>query len=212
MSVIRLNLIGDFQCHTADGDSVDLPLAKDQGLLAIVALSPNYQCSRGRITNLLWSTRSDEQARASLRQSIWSLKNVLSQVADTALEVNRKRISLDSSQVSTDVEELRNLAASNATESLESAVEMYGGELLDGLVIRDPAWEEWLSVERESLQSAVVTTLRRLIDRYAGESDSSRIIAAGRRLVDIDPFQEEGHRALIRGYAESNQRALALKQ
>ena len=34
----------------------------------------------------------------------------------------------------------------------------------------------------------------------------------GRRLVEIDPFQEEGHRALIRGYAESNQRALALKQ
>lgn len=210
--MFRLQLVGEFQCHAEDGGPVDLSLAKEQGLLAILALSPKHSCSRGRITNLLWSTRSDEQARASLRQSLWSLKNALGQDADKILDVDRKRVALNSSQVSTDVAEFRNLASSSTVESLERAVELYAGELLDGLDIRDPAWEEWLSMERASLRSMVVTTLRKLIDFYAAGSNFTKLIEAGRRLVDIDPYQEEGHRALIRGYAESDQRALALKQ
>ena len=182
MPVIRLRLLSDFQCRTADGCSVDPPLAKDQGLLAILALSPNFTSSRGKITNLLWSTRSDEQARASLRQSLWSLKKSLGQIGGSVFEVNRRRVALDPSQISTDVQELRELAASNTVESLERAVGIYKGDLLSDLIIRDPAWEEWLSKERESIQSLVVTTLRKLIDCYAAESDSTKIIAAGRRL------------------------------
>ncbi len=210
--VLRLKLTGEFQCLTANGIAVELPLAKDQGLLAILALSPKYTCSRSKNSNLLWSTRGDEQARASLRQSLWSLKNALAEDAEGVLEVDRKRIALNPSNVSTDVQELRDLAASTTVESLERAVELYGGELLDSLSIRDPSWEEWLAIERESLQSEVVTALRKLIDCYAAERDPTKIIATGRRLLDIDPFQEEGHRALIRGYGETNQRALALKQ
>jgi DNA-binding SARP family transcriptional activator len=210
--MIRLQLAGEFQCHAEDAAPIDLPLAKEQGLLAILALSPDCSCSRGKITNLLWSTRSDEQARASLRQSLWSLKKTLGQNADNVLEVNRRRIALNPSVVSIDVGEMRNLAKSSTVEALERVVELHAGELLDGLVIQDPAWEEWLTVEREGVRAMVVSVLRKLIDRYAADLDFPMLIETGRRLVDLDPFQEEGHRALIRGYAETNQRALALKQ
>lgn len=210
--MIRLELLGGFRCRVVNGSSIDIPLAKNQGLLAIVGLSENYSCSRGRVVNLLWSTRSDEQARSSLRQSLWSLKRELGPDAGNILNVDRKRIALNSEQTATDVTDLKKLAASNNAESLERAIELYKGDLLSSLVIRDPAWEEWLTAERESIQSIVVTSLRKLIDYYAADTNSEKIILAGRRLLEIDPFQEEGHRALIRGYAESNQRALALKQ
>ena len=209
--VLRLRLAGEFQCLTAEGSAIKLPLSKEQGLLAILALSPKFSCPRGKLVNLLWSTREDEQARASLRQSLYSLKSALGEAADV-LRVDRKRVALNPSRVSVDVDELKALAAVDAVESLERCVALYAGELLDGLTVRDPAWEEWLTLERENVRSVVVTALRKLIDFHAAERSPEKLIAAGRRLVDIDPFQEEGHRALMLGYAESNQRALALKQ
>ena len=39
MSAIHLNLLGEFQCLVSDGQPVNIALAKDQGRIAIVALS-----------------------------------------------------------------------------------------------------------------------------------------------------------------------------
>jgi len=70
MGAIRINLMGEFQWLTDDGDSLEIAAAKDQAVIAVLALSRNFTCSRSRIIDLLWSSRSKEQARASLRQSL----------------------------------------------------------------------------------------------------------------------------------------------
>jgi len=212
MGAIRINLMGEFQWLTDDGDSLEIAAAKDQAVIAILALSRDFACSRSGIIDLLWSSRSKEQARASLRQSLWSLKKVLGDGADGILQVDRKRIGLNPEPIRTDIDEFQELIDAADNDSLEMAVSLYRGDLLEGLVIQDQQWEEWLGLERESLCSKQAKLLCSLIDHYSAENNSSQLIGTGRRLVELDPYREEGHRALMRGYAGSNQRASALKQ
>ena len=74
MGAIRINLIGEFQCLDNSGQILEISAAKEQGVIAVLALSEGYSCSRSRLIELLWSDRSKEQALASVRQSLWSLK------------------------------------------------------------------------------------------------------------------------------------------
>jgi TolB-like protein len=212
MSAIRFNLMGEFQCLASDGHPLDFTLAKDQGILAILALSEGYSCSRSRIIDLLWSSRSEEQARTSLRQSLYSLKKTVGISADGVLQIDRKRIGLNADMIESDVGEFLELIDSTDSKTLEKALALYRGDLLEGLVIRDIEWDEWLSLERESLRSKLADILSRLIERRIVGPNFEKLIEVGRRLVELDPFREEGHRALMRGYAESNQRTQALQQ
>jgi len=212
MTQIHLNLLGEFRCLAEDGTQVDIALAKDQGLLAILALSPELKSTRSRIIDLLWSTRGNEQARASLRQSLWSLKKSIGNGADNVLQGDRRYVSLNPHCVSTDVVNFHQLMASATKESLEDALKLYQGDLLASLEIRDSVWQEWITLEGESLRSLAVEALRCLIDHYAAGSQPEQLIEAGRKLVELEPFQEEGHRAMMRGYTEGNQRGMALKQ
>lgn len=212
MSAIRLNLLGEFQCLGSDGNPLAISLAKEQGILAILALSKDSKCSRSRIIDLLWSSRGEEQGRTSLRQSLYSLKKTFGNNADNVLQIDRKHIALNPGRVISDVAQFLELITSSKIEDLENAVPLYKGELLEGLIIRDQVWDEWLSLEREGLGSKIAELLGSLIDRYTTESRPQKLIDSGRRLVELDPFQEQGHRALMRGYAETNQRPLALKQ
>lgn len=212
MSAIRLNLLGEFQCLGSDGNPLAISLAKEQGILAILALSKGSICSRSRIIDLLWSSRGEEQGRTSLRQSLYSLKKTFGNKAGSVLQIDRKRIGLNSDLVETDVGELWELINSKDGKAPEKALALYKGDLLESLVIRDREWDDWLIQERENLRSKLADILCKLIDRHIVESNPDRLIDVGHRLVELDPFREEGHRALMRGYAENNQRALALKQ
>jgi TolB-like protein/Tfp pilus assembly protein PilF len=212
MPTVRINLIGEFQCLDKDGQVLDISAAKDQGVIAILTLSESHSCSRSRIIDLLWSDRSKEQALASVRQSLWSLKKVLGDSADSLLRVDRKKIGLNPGPVRTDIDEFRELIKSPESESLEKAVSLHRGDLLEGLVIQDRQWQEWLTRERENLRAGLAETLCTLIEHYTAEPDTHRLIDTGRRLIELDPYREEGHRAMMQGFADSNQKALALKQ
>lgn len=208
----RFNLLGEFQYLAKDREPRDILLAKNIGLIAMLVLSSNHCCTRSKIRDTLWSDRCNEQASASLRHSLWSLRQVFGKDADRVLEADRKRVSLNMDNCSSDLDDFMVLSDSGCPEELERAVALYRGELLEGLSIRDREWEEWLGVERENLQSRYVNILCKLGNFYLADGNVTRIAEIGRSLVEHDPLCEDGHRFLMLGYAMMNQRSLALKQ
>src|SRR5258708_5699962 len=68
--VVRLRLIGQMEAWTVTSENVLPAGRKTRALLAAVALSAPRPALRGRLAELLWSRRPEEQARASLRQGI----------------------------------------------------------------------------------------------------------------------------------------------
>ena len=76
--VVRLRLIGQMEAWTLTSENVLPAGRKTRALLAVVALSAPRPALRGRLAELLWSRRPEEQARASLRQEIHRLLETLS--------------------------------------------------------------------------------------------------------------------------------------
>ena len=74
---LRLRLIGQMEAWTLTSENVLPAGRKTRALLAVLALSSPRPALRGRLAELLWSRRPEEQARASLRQEIHRLLEAL---------------------------------------------------------------------------------------------------------------------------------------
>src|SRR5579862_3299603 len=104
--VVRLRLIGQMEAWTLTSENILPTGRKTRALLAILALSSPRAALRGRLAELLWSRRPEEQARASLRQEIHRLLETLNPIGVQILSINRDHLALRPGSVWIDVEEV----------------------------------------------------------------------------------------------------------
>ncbi|MEM7226810.1 MAG: BTAD domain-containing putative transcriptional regulator, partial [Pseudomonadota bacterium] len=206
---LRITLLGGFQARLGDGPALALKGRKAQALLALLALSGGTPLTREKLTGLLWSERGEEQARGSLRQALAELRRALGEGDTHYLGADRDSLSLNGANFRCDALDLEALVASG---ELERACALYGGPLLDGISVADPAFEDWLAAERARFAELAQGALNRLLARQTGAGDSAAAVATARKLLDLDPLQEPVHRALMSLYADQGERAMALKQ
>ena len=210
MAAVKLRLFGGFEARSSQGRSINVPAQKNRALLAILALSPDACQSREKLASLLWSDRGNRQARDSLKHSLTSLRHSPT-VTPPLVLTDREWVKLDLSVVTADVFEFERLIAEDTLEALEQAAMLYRDDLLSGINIRDPAFEQWLRVERQRLRERVEQALTRVIDRSLAAGARDRAAAAARRLLALDPLRESACRALMQMYADQGQGAQALK-
>ncbi|NTU80250.1 MAG: hypothetical protein HGA45_12895 [Chloroflexales bacterium] len=95
--------------------------------------------------------------------------------------------------------------------ALAQVTELYRGELLAGFALDDsPEFEAWLARERERWRQRVVVTLDALAEHYRQHGQSERAERTLRRRVELEPWHEEGYRALMRLLAVQGRRGEAL--
>src|SRR5215470_1009281 len=210
MVVAEVTLLGGFGIKLA-GQVVDLPGQKDRALLAILALSPGVAHSRDKLASLLWGDRGDEQARGSLKHSLTNLRQCLQPVTPAPIVADRQSVRLDAAGVTIDVVAFELLLGSGTLETLEQATALYRGDLLDGIGLRDPAFEDWLLVERQRLRHRAEEALTTLITQSLATGARERAATAARRLLSLDPLRESACRALMQAHAERAESAQALK-
>ncbi|WP_240484569.1 transcriptional regulator [Pseudoponticoccus marisrubri] len=134
-------MLGPFSVADAAGTDVTPKGAKNQALMALLALSPGMTRPRRWIEDKLWSTFGAEQASANLRQALSKLRGGLGAAADL-LQADRSTITLGPEGIWVDL--------------LDGEVPMDPRtELLQGMDIRDPEFEDWLRIERQELQSRI---------------------------------------------------------
>lgn len=158
---------------------------------------------RGRLAELLWSRRPEEQARASLRQEIHRLLEVLDPAKTEILQVTRDHLALRPGVVWVDVEEVM-----RATTGQPASLSLLDGDLLEDLDGVDPAFDMWLAAERERLRDRARTVAEALL-REQNEPDAA--IPAAQRLLQIDRAHEGAWRALMRAHAERGERGMAIQ-
>ena len=109
MRALQLNLLGQFECSQGVDERISLPTRKAEVLLAYLALVPGLRHPRERLINLLWSDRSEEQARNSLRQALSAMKKALGDGADLMLQVDRTTVCLKPELIEVDVHEFEGI-------------------------------------------------------------------------------------------------------
>lgn len=95
-SRLILALYGAFAVRDESGDALEGISRRGQALLAFRSLQPAMRAERTRIADLLWSDRSEEQARALLRQEFSVLRRSL---LNGVLETSRQHVWVNSTIV-----------------------------------------------------------------------------------------------------------------
>jgi len=208
MATLHLRVMGGFAAVLATGRPVEVSGKKNRALLTYLALHADKKLTREKLISLLWSDRGEVQARSSLRQALAALRRDLGGIEPTPLTIYGDTVALDGSAVSTDVAAFEELAASASVEELRRAAKLYEGDLLDGLAVRDPAFDDWLSFERSRLREVAIGALMRLMAHL----NATEAITTGQRLVALDPLREASHQALMHAYAAQGQFEQAIRQ
>jgi DNA-binding SARP family transcriptional activator/TolB-like protein len=212
MASMRLRLLGRFRAEGDGGRSLAIASKKGQALLAYLALTTGERHHRDRLAMLLWSDRPDDRARHSLRQCVLTLRKVLGPEAEAALQADDEGLWLAAEEVEVDALAFEESVAAGSLEALERAVALYGGDLLEDINVRSDEFEVWLRAERPRFRNLAVDALAALAERRADGGEADAAIEACRRLLQLDPLYEPGHRLLMRLLAEQGRRGAALRQ
>ncbi|MBV9655700.1 MAG: hypothetical protein JOZ42_14190 [Acetobacteraceae bacterium] len=201
--IVRVRLIGQMEAWTLTSESILPAGRKTRALLAIIALSAPRPALRGRLAELLWSRRPDEQARASLRQEIHRLLEALSPAGGDILSITRDHLSLRPGRCWVDVDEVL-----RATTAEPASLSLLDGDLLEDLDGVDPAFDAWLTTERERVRDRARSLAEALLRE---RSESEGAIPAAQQLLSIDRAHEGAWRALMRAHAARGERGMAIQ-
>jgi DNA-binding SARP family transcriptional activator len=212
MARLYLNLLGGFQARLEPGGPVALPTKKTQALLAYLALSGGQAQPRDKLATLLWGGTPDVSARNSFRQALFMLRKALASREEPLLRIEREAIALNPMRVNVDVAAFEGAVAGGTLEALENAAALYQGDLLEGMVVDEAPFEEWLLAERERLRELALEGLAKLLVHERNAGAIERAIRTALRVSALDPLHESVHRTLMRLYVQSGRRGAALRQ
>ncbi len=210
MARLSLTLLGGFRARLDGDQPLVIAIKKSQALLAYLAFPLGQAHPREKLAALLWGDMREAQARAGLRQTLFTLRKVLGDPAP--LRLVGETIALDPALVAVDVRAFEERVARGTREALEEAVTLYQGELLEGLTLREPPFEEWLIAEQRRLRELALAALARLLAQHRDAGSLDGAVQTALRVVALDPLQEPVHRTLMRLYTQLGWRGAALRQ
>jgi DNA-binding SARP family transcriptional activator len=184
---VSLHLLGPPRIVRGDGQPVTLRGRKAWGLLAYLALRP-AGASRTHLAGLLFADAEDPLA--ALR---WNLRELRRGLGDEVLRGDPLTLPRDVlAGVDIDV-----VAHGQWREAL--ALPGLGGELLEGLAFSgSPSFEVWLDGQRRHAASLTTALLREAALARLAEGAAADAIALARRLVALEPLDENFQVLLVR--------------
>ncbi|MBT3276181.1 MAG: hypothetical protein HN368_23745 [Spirochaetales bacterium] len=205
------------------GKKVKLDTRKTFALLGYITLADRPH-PRAYLASLLWPESSIDAAKTNLRKALSTLRKIFgngSVIADreTVVFGDAPALWIDS------VEVMRLLGKCEAHAHdlgkgcekclpvAERVIDLYQGPFLRGFTVGEsPDFDDWVLETAEVIASKVHLGFRLACRTYRELGDFGKSNAFARRWLALDEFNEEAHRELMIGYAESGDRAAAIRQ
>ena len=183
MAALSLALLGSLQVTIA-GRAAKFKSDKARALLAYLGVEASRPQRREILMGLLWPESTEDVARHNLRQTLYALRQAISDptAQPPYLFISRDEIQFNSaSDYALDVVIFNALLAAcdahpheniesclACAERLRQAVNLYRGEFLAQFFLDDSAaFEEWPWVQRERLHRRALDSLTQLADYYS---------------------------------------------
>jgi DNA-binding SARP family transcriptional activator/class 3 adenylate cyclase/tetratricopeptide (TPR) repeat protein len=168
---------------------------------------------RESLAGLLWPDYPERSARTNLSNALSNLRTAL---GDREADAPYFHVSREAIQFCVQSDCWMDAAAfGNLVEcgNWEEAIDLYRGPFLEGFSLSDsPPFEQWTLVVRERLQRQMMAALEGSTVECEERGDCPHAIETARRQLELEPWQESAHRALMRALALSGKRASALAQ
>lgn len=223
MSGMKIHLFGKF-CVSRDDQPVQgFDALKEQELLTYLLINRNRPHSREILAGLLWAEVPTEKSKKYLRQALWHLQAAME--AQTRVEGDGAVLSVEHNWVQLnaagglwlDVAVFEQAfmrthdsagaeLAADSVESLQEAVQLYRGDLLEGW------YHDWCLYERERLQNMYLAMLDKLMCYYEAHQKFELGLLYGSIILRYDRAHERTHRQLMNLQYLSGNRTAALRQ
>lgn len=219
MNALQIHLFGGLDVARGDHRIPPFATQKARALFAYLVLNRSRAHTRDALVGVFWGERPEPVAKKCLRTDIWRVRHALSDDAEEVLLLQDHKIAFNSAFPHwIDVAEFERLLGKvRAVEpelmlpeeaaALEAAVDLYRGDLLEGVYEDD-----WFLYERERMRLLYLTALERLMRYRKGREEWGSAAAIGQRLLAADPLREHVHRELIRCYYRQGNRPAAMRQ
>ena len=199
MRQLRVRTLGEQRLLLDDEPIAPLP-AKVAGLVVYLAETGEAR-SRSALAGLMWSDLPEQTARANLRQALTRLRKELPE----HVEVGRDVVALKGS-VWIDTHEL-------SREHGARVAELYRGDFLSGFDAPGATlFDEWVGARRAIHRTTAIASLEGAAAAALEGGHHHEGIVAARRILEIEPFNEAAHSALMRLFESAGQPAAALAQ
>ncbi|CAI6081629.1 response regulator [Cohnella sp. JJ-181] len=200
----QVQLLGEVQVSVEGRGRLKWRTSKEKELFAYLAVHYGSRIHRDVLLDELWPDEHYQKAKVYLHTCVSYLRRDLRHLGlEDAVVYEDEKYSLSAPLERSDYREFVEAAAgllppgSVNAERLERTVNLYSGRLF-----RSEDYQ-WADDEIRHTETAIEAQLLRLAQLYEGEGDFGRMIAAGRRLLQHSPYNEEAYRILMKGYAGS---------
>ena len=211
-SICRLSLLGGASVlRLPEVVEIEFPTRKAKVLFIYLAMAPNYRATRSKLAGIFWSRSAEEQARASLRQTLASLRKVLAFDAHCLLDTSSDDVFLKGDLLDIDAVHFEQ-QTDDDVDATEQAVALYHGDFLDGFVINEEAFETWARERRKHFSELAIQKMTSLSDYWISSGDLDKSITISKNILSIDPLHESSHQTLMHLYTLINRRESAIKQ
>lgn len=178
----------------------------------VVASLRNEQLSRDKIGALLWPNLDSSKITNNFHVCLSQLKKV---IGKEYLVYESGTYKLNNAWI--DALEFKNLTHNGkaminqgkihlAEIKLKEAIGFYKGNFLED------SYDSWVDETRNELLSLYRQALLMLGEIYLRKLRFDEAIEIGKNILNLDPFDEAGHRFLITSYSISGEKAKAMKQ
>jgi DNA-binding SARP family transcriptional activator/TolB-like protein len=208
--MLQASLVGGFRLTTLDGRDLTPRARKAAAIVGYLLLSGGPTARRERIASLLWSEKGETQARDSLRQCLAELRRatLADEHADACVDITAREVALRRGAVATDVDAIRGCLERGDPAAAARLLDRGDLDLLAGFDDLDPAFADWLVVERERWSQGLVAELLRHL--RAAATGHAELLALAQAVLRLDPYQEDAVRATMEGLATQASPSAAL--
>jgi DNA-binding SARP family transcriptional activator len=202
---LAISLFGPFDARVDGHPLPRLRSRKGYWLLALLALRHGREVERSWLAGTLWPDSPEPLAFASLRKSLRDLRRALGPQAYRLCSPTPRTVSLDVAGADVDVVAFDTAVARGDQRSLEEAVALYRGALLEGWA------EEWVFQERQEREEAYLRALEQLAAGALASADRTEAARYLRLAIAADPTRETTQRELMAVLAAGGNYAAALE-
>jgi non-specific serine/threonine protein kinase len=202
---LSICLFGPFAVQREGEPLPRLRSRKGHWLLALLTLRHGREVQRGWLAGTLWPDDDEADALHSLRQSLTDLRRALGTQATRLHSPTSHTLLLDLSGAYADVLTFDTLMVRGDAASLEQAVALYRGPLLEGCL------EEWVVPEREAREQSYLSAQETLAQHSLECKDFTAAVQRLRQVVALDPLRESSQRSLMQALASDGDYAAAVQ-
>jgi TolB-like protein/Flp pilus assembly protein TadD len=205
MKKLHLQLLGHFSLKTSAGLNIEVTSKKAKALLAYLAIS-SQPVSRASLAELLWERHDRVQAMTNLRQALSVIQRLFPPQLDGWIVVTSQTMQLNAAYFDIDI------------NSLHSKVsrEFLQGPFLQELIFHEEQLSEWLNLNRQHYQLAIIRQLKQelqeLVVNSADESiDPEQISSLSQRIFALDPIDESVYQLVMKYHLLRGERSQAIQ-